>query len=74
MKLTRKAAIRAKCLDCCCNQANEVRLCPTQNCALWPFRLGKAPSGRVLSPAQKAALKSRGFGAGKATRTEPLTG
>ena len=24
-------AIRAKCLDCCCGQANEVKLCPSAN-------------------------------------------
>lgn len=36
-------AIRAKCLDCCCNQINEVKECPVQNCAIWPFRLGKNP-------------------------------
>ena len=37
-------AIRAKCLDCCCNSAHEVRLCTCVNCALWPYRFGKRPS------------------------------
>lgn len=37
-------AIRAKCLDCCCNSAQEVKLCPAQNCPLWPFRSGHNPA------------------------------
>ena len=34
-------AIRAKCLDCCCFQSSEVRLCPNKDCPLWYFRFGK---------------------------------
>ena len=34
-------AIRAKCLDCCCGSSNEVRLCPTVECSLYPYRFGK---------------------------------
>lgn len=36
-------AIRAKCLDCCCGNAAEVRRCPTEKCPLWEFRFGKNP-------------------------------
>jgi hypothetical protein len=36
-------AIRAKCLDCCCGNAGEVRKCVATNCPLWPFRLGINP-------------------------------
>lgn len=36
-------AIRAKCLDCCCNDKGEVKLCPCAECALHPFRFGKNP-------------------------------
>ena len=36
-------AIRRKCLDCCGNQPNEVKLCETVTCALWPFRAGRHP-------------------------------
>ncbi len=36
-------AIRAKCLDCSCYQASEVRLCEAVKCPLWPFRAGKHP-------------------------------
>ncbi len=36
-------AIRAKCLDCCCGQAAEVRLCFLPDCSLYPYRFGKLP-------------------------------
>ena len=39
-RLTRQQAIRAKCLDCCCNQQVEVRECPVKSCALWRYRMG----------------------------------
>ena len=43
-RLTPGRAIRAKCLDCCCGQVKEVRLCPSETCALWPYRRGKNPA------------------------------
>lgn len=42
-RLTPVKAIRAKCLDCCCGQRGEVRLCPVPSCPLYPYRLGKRP-------------------------------
>ena len=33
-------AIRAKCMDCTCNQPKEIRLCPMTECALWPYLFG----------------------------------
>ena len=36
-------AIRAKCLDCMCWQPMEVRLCPSPDCTLYPYRFGKRP-------------------------------
>lgn len=50
--LTPRKAIRAKCLDCCCGSANEVRLCPVQKCPLYPHRFGKRPVG-YLDTAQE---------------------
>jgi hypothetical protein len=38
-------AVRRKCMWCCCNSANEVSLCPADECELWPFRFGKNPIG-----------------------------
>ena len=42
-RLTPIKAIRAKCLDCCCWQSNEVKLCTVTDCALYPYRLGHNP-------------------------------
>jgi len=42
--LTPIKAIRAKCLDCSYGQPKEVRLCPVQTCALWPYRMGRRPA------------------------------
>ena len=41
--LTPIKAIRAKCLDCCCGQKQEVRLCPITDCTLHPYRMGHRP-------------------------------
>lgn len=51
-------AIRAKCLDCCCDQAGEVAACPATECALYPFRLGKNPyrTRREMTEEQKARM------------------
>lgn len=40
-KLTRKKAIRLKCLDCMAGQVKEVRLCSSRDCPLWIFRMGR---------------------------------
>lgn len=36
-------AIRAKCLDCSCGSATEVRKCVCTSCPLWPLRMGVQP-------------------------------
>ena len=36
-------AIRAKCLDCCCNIKKDVELCTCEKCSLYPFRFGEDP-------------------------------
>ena len=41
-------AIRAKCLDCCANQAQEVRLCPCYDCPLYPYRMGHNPNRKGM--------------------------
>ena len=40
-RLSPMKAIRAKCLDCTCDQQAEVRLCEIKTCALWRFRMGR---------------------------------
>jgi len=53
-------AIRAKCLDCCCGQKEEVKLCPATSCPLYPFRLGKNPfRKREMSEEQRKAAAAR---------------
>lgn len=53
-------AIRAKCLECSCENPNEVRECPITDCALYPFRFGRNPyHKRELSEEQKAILAER---------------
>lgn len=37
-------AIRLKCLDCMCEQAPEVNMCPVKKCPLWAYRFGKRPA------------------------------
>jgi hypothetical protein len=43
-KLTPMKAIRAKCLDCSCGNAAEVRRCHITACPLWCYRAGRKPS------------------------------
>ena len=58
--LTPIKAIKAKCLDCCCGQREEVKLCPVTDCPLWNFRLGKNPNrSRSLTDEQRAAAAER---------------
>ena len=54
-------AIRAKCLDCCIGQREEVKLCPAKDCPLYPFRLGKNPNrkARNFTEEQRKAAAER---------------
>lgn len=54
-------AIRAKCLDCCCDNSAEVERCPCVKCSLYPFRFGKNPYNkkREYSEEYKAKLRER---------------
>ena len=42
--LTPLRALRNRCMDCCNWSTQEVKLCPAEDCAAWPFRLGRDPS------------------------------
>ena len=59
--LTPLKAIRAKCLDCCCDQTKEVQLCPCAECPLYPYRAGRDPyrKKREYSAEQKAEAAER---------------
>ena len=54
-------AIRAKCLDCCCDSVKEVELCHITGCALHPFRFGKNPyrTRREMSEEQRQQARER---------------
>ena len=72
-------AIRAKCLDCCCGSAAEVRCCHLKHCPLWPFRMGEnpfaKPRGRSFPRLEHRQKNSPQFAAnsgGKRPATEPV--
>jgi hypothetical protein len=50
-------AHRARRLDCCAGQANEVALCTAVGCPAWPFRMGTNPWRKPVSEGQRAAAK-----------------
>jgi hypothetical protein len=54
-------AIRARCLDCCCDQPSEVRKCTAVTCPSWPFRMGTNPfrQKRTLSTEHKQRMAER---------------
>lgn len=63
--MTPLKAIRAKCLDCCIGQAQEVRMCPSQDCPLWDYRMGHNPArqghgGKGFSPKNHNSLNENG--------------
>jgi len=62
-RLTRAKAIRSKCIDCCCGDRNEVKLCPVKDCPLWIYRLGReiASNGEDLPKKLKRANKIEGL-------------
>lgn len=42
-------AIRAKCLDRCCDSFQEVKRCPITDCPLYPYRLVHRPKKEDLN-------------------------
>ena len=54
-------ALRARCLDCCCGSASEVRKCTAVACPSWPFRMGVNPfrEKRVLTVEQGQSMAAR---------------
>lgn len=47
-------AIRAHCLNCCGGSPKAVAECPSAQCALFAFRMGRNPYRAPASAAQKA--------------------
>src|SRR6516165_11836169 len=50
-------AHRARCLDCCADQANEVALCTAVRCPAWPFRMGTNPWRQPASDTRREAAR-----------------
>lgn len=44
-------SIRKYCLGCCLDSPQEVKLCPSKDCPLYPFRFGKRV--RDITPSNK---------------------
>ena len=48
-------AIHQKRLACLCLKSRTAELCPSQQCALWPFRFAKDPYKTPLTEKQREA-------------------
>lgn len=46
-------AIRAKCIDCCLGQLQEIRECTIKKCPLYPYRMGRRPNDKELADYEK---------------------
>lgn len=57
---TPERAIRAKCLDCCCQVREEVENCTISDCPLFQYRLGNADitSSTVSKTKRKRIVKA----------------
>lgn len=54
-KRTPLGSIRRYCVDtCCAGDTVYVRLCPSKDCALHPFRMGKNPNISAETRAKRA--------------------
>ena len=55
-------AIREKCIDCMSGNMGEVKLCPIDDCSLYPFRFGKNPNikPREYTDEQLETMRARG--------------
>ena len=70
--MTPMEAIRAKCLDCCYDNAYEVRMCTCNDCPLSAFRFGKNPNIKLSDAERKRRsekAKNSALVAGKAPRS-----
>ncbi len=55
------AVLRARCLDCCCYQPDEVRKCVAVACPNWPYRMGTNPfRSQNMSDENREAKRERG--------------
>lgn len=62
-------AIRSMCVECMGGAPRLVADCPSKNCSLWPFRMGKNPFHGNAGKAKPPKGSNRGTSKKKATRT-----
>ena len=55
--MTRRNAIKAKCVDCSGGSAQEATLCQVLDCPLWTFRLGQEPDSPTHIARVRRALE-----------------
>ena len=54
-------AIRSYCKTCMCGSSEEVKLCISKDCSLYPYRFGKNPErSYTLSDEQRALRQKQG--------------
>lgn len=54
-----RAAINAKCVECCCGSKAEVRRCEIETCPLWPVRPFQKKDPNKPKRPQPAHLKKK---------------
>ena len=52
-------SIRAHCLSCCGGSTTEVKLCPSETCALHPYRIGRNPARQGIGGRGNPNLASK---------------
>ena len=57
IKMTPLKVLRAYCLWCCAGQSKEVELCPSEECPLYPFRLGRNPKDKQMTALKAIRLR-----------------
>lgn len=67
--------IRAKCLDCCGEQSDEVRKCTVITCANWPYRMGFNPFRRIeVTEIEREKRRQRGLALARRARDKRAGG
>ena len=74
IRLSPTKAIRAKCLDCCCWQEAEVRLCTIKTCSLWRYRMGKEERDELYVRTNRGNKALNKQGKNSVDEDEPLDG
>ncbi|MHA1400064.1 MAG: restriction endonuclease [Candidatus Heimdallarchaeaceae archaeon] len=70
MKKTRPLeSIRRYCLQCCAGSLKEVRLCPSTDCILYPYRFGKGVRGKSTLKAIRKRCLDCGEGTSQSVRS-----